>query len=54
MSLIAAKWTIGEYRQMISSRILENRRVELLKGEIVEMSPSGEPTLILAPKQEHT
>jgi len=43
MSLIAAKWTIGEYHQMISSRILENRRVELLKGEIVEMSPSGEP-----------
>jgi Uma2 family endonuclease len=43
MSIIAAKWTIDEYHQMIASRILENRRVELLKGEIVEMSPEGEP-----------
>ena len=43
MSIIAAKWSIDEYHQMISSRILENRRVELLKGEVVEMSPEGEP-----------
>ncbi|MCU0547464.1 MAG: Uma2 family endonuclease [Oscillatoriaceae cyanobacterium Prado104] len=43
MSLIAAKWTIAEYHKMISAGILENRRVELLKGEIVEMAPEGEP-----------
>ncbi|NJL67475.1 MAG: Uma2 family endonuclease [Microcoleus sp. SM1_3_4] len=47
MSLIAdkwtIKWTIAEYHKMISAGILENRRVELLKGEIVEMAPEGEP-----------
>ena len=43
MSVIAAKWTIAQNHQMISAGILENRRVELLKGEIVEISPEGEP-----------
>jgi Uma2 family endonuclease len=43
MSVIAAKWSIAQYHQMISAGILKNRRVELLKGEIVEMSPEGEP-----------
>ena len=28
---------------MIAAGILDDRRVELLKGEIVEMSPEGEP-----------
>lgn len=28
---------------MIAAGILDNRRVELLRGEIVEMSPEGEP-----------
>lgn len=41
--LTTAKWTIDEYHQMIAAGILDNRRVELLKGEIVEMSPEGEP-----------
>jgi Uma2 family endonuclease len=43
MTLAIAKWTIDEYHQMIAVGILNNRRVELLKGEIVEMSPEGEP-----------
>src|SRR6476469_8066881 len=43
MSVVAAKWTIAQYHQMISAGILENRRVELLKGEIVEISPEGKP-----------
>jgi Uma2 family endonuclease len=38
-----AKWTIDEYHRMIAAGILDNRRVELLKGEIVEMSPEEEP-----------
>ncbi|MEA5594650.1 Uma2 family endonuclease [Rivularia sp. UHCC 0363] len=41
--IIAAKWTIDEYHGMIASGILDNRKVELLKGDIVEMSPEGEP-----------
>lgn len=43
MTIIAAKWTIDEYHQMISADVLCSRKVELLKGEIVEMSPEGEP-----------
>lgn len=43
MTFIAAKWTIDEYHRMIAAEILRDRQVELLKGEIVEMSPEREP-----------
>lgn len=42
MTVTAAKWTIDEYHRMIAAGILDNRCVELLKGEIVEMPPEGE------------
>lgn len=41
MSVIVAKWTIDEYQRMIDAGILSDRKVELLKGKIVEMSPEG-------------
>jgi Uma2 family endonuclease len=34
-----AKWSVNDYHQMIAVGILRDRRVELLAGEIVEMSP---------------
>ncbi|MCU0526432.1 MAG: Uma2 family endonuclease [Elainella sp. Prado103] len=34
-----AKWSVEEYHRMIESGILHGRSVELLAGEIVEMSP---------------
>jgi Uma2 family endonuclease len=34
-----AKWSIEDYHQMIAAGILADRRVELLQGEIIEMSP---------------
>ena len=43
MNVIVAKWTIDEYHSMIDSGILDDRKVELLEGEIIEMSPEGEP-----------
>ncbi|MEO1377047.1 MAG: Uma2 family endonuclease [Cyanobacteria bacterium J06635_10] len=43
MTVTLAKWTIEEYHQMIDAGIFDNRRVELLKGEIVEMPPEGQP-----------
>jgi Uma2 family endonuclease len=43
MTIIAAKWTIDEYHQLVDSGILDDRRVELLKGVIVEMAPQGMP-----------
>lgn len=38
-----AKWTLEQYHQMIEAGILDDQRVELLNGEIIEMSPEGEP-----------
>ncbi|NJM87504.1 MAG: Uma2 family endonuclease [Hydrococcus sp. RU_2_2] len=34
-----AKWSVDDYHHMIEAGILRDRRVELLAGEIVEMSP---------------
>ncbi|NJK67333.1 MAG: Uma2 family endonuclease [Microcoleus sp. CSU_2_2] len=34
-----AKWSLGDYHDMIKAGILRDRRVELLAGEICEMSP---------------
>jgi Uma2 family endonuclease len=43
MSVAIAKWTVAEYHRMIAVGLLDHRRVELIKGEIVEMAPEGEP-----------
>lgn len=43
MTITIAKWTIDEYHRLIAAGILDSRRVELLKGEIVEMPPEGKP-----------
>jgi Uma2 family endonuclease len=42
-SVTLAKWTLEQYHQMIAAGILDNQRVELLNGEIIEMAPEGEP-----------
>ena len=34
-----AKWSVNDYHRMIEAGILRDRRVELLAGEIIEMSP---------------
>ncbi len=36
-----AKWSIEDYHRMIEAGILRDRHVELLAGDIVEMSPEG-------------
>lgn len=41
--VITAKWTIEDYHRMIAVGILDDRHVELLNGEIVEMPPEGTP-----------
>jgi Uma2 family endonuclease len=43
MSLTLALWNVDNYHQMINAGIFNDRRVELLKGEIVEMPPEGKP-----------
>ena len=42
MTITPAKWTIDEYHLMIEAGLLDNRSVELINGEIVEISPEGE------------
>lgn len=42
MTLTVAKWTLEDYHRMIESGLLNDKRVELIRGEIVEMPPEGE------------
>jgi Uma2 family endonuclease len=41
MVVVTAKWTLNDYHRMIDAGILENRSVELLNGEIIDMVPEG-------------
>ncbi|MDX2231805.1 MAG: Uma2 family endonuclease [Leptolyngbyaceae cyanobacterium bins.349] len=42
MTLILAKWTLDEYHQLVAAGILDDRKVELVRGDIVEMATEGE------------
>ena len=37
------KWSVEDYHQMIETGLLEGKPVELLEGEIINMSPEGIP-----------
>ena len=41
MSVIIYKWSIDEWHELVNSGVLEGKPVELLEGDIVEMSPKG-------------
>lgn len=41
MALITAKWSLDDYHQMIESGLLDARSLELINGEIIQMSPEG-------------
>ena len=41
MSVIIYKWSIDEWHELVNSGVLEGKPVELLEGDIVEMSPEG-------------
>jgi Uma2 family endonuclease len=43
MAIATAKWDLQDYHRMIETGILDERKVELLNGEIIEMSPEGAP-----------
>ena len=42
MTLTTYKWSVEEYHLMIESGLLEDKSVELLNGQIIEMSPERE------------
>ncbi len=37
------KWTVADYHQLVETGLLEGKPVELLEGELIEMSPEGIP-----------
>ncbi|MDJ0510028.1 MAG: Uma2 family endonuclease [Crocosphaera sp.] len=41
MTLTTYKWSIDEWHELVESGVLEGKPVELLEGDIVEMSPEG-------------
>ncbi len=41
MSITIAKWTIDQYHELVNAGVLTDQRVELLLGNIIEMSPEG-------------
>ncbi len=43
MSITIAKWTSDQYHELVATDILDDRQVELLEGDIVEMPPEGMP-----------
>jgi Uma2 family endonuclease len=43
MTLTTYKWSIEEWHDLVDSGVLAGKRVELLEGEIIAMSPEGIP-----------
>ena len=43
MTLTTYKWSINEWHELIDSGLLAGKKLELLEGEIVQMSPEGIP-----------
>lgn len=41
MMATVAKWSIADYHKMIAAGILRDRRIQLIDGELIEMSPEG-------------
>ncbi len=41
MSTTIAKWTVQDYQRMVNAGILDERHVELIEGDIIEMVPEG-------------
>ncbi|MGB3292943.1 MAG: Uma2 family endonuclease [Phormidesmis sp.] len=53
MTVAIAKWTLAEYHRMIEMGLLAGKRVELIRGEIVEMAPEGEPHAYFSTESGH-
>ena len=43
MSVTTYKWTLEQWHQLVETGVLDRQNVELIEGEIVEMSPEGIP-----------
>ncbi len=43
MTINTYKWSVSDWHQLVDLGVLDGKRVELLDGEIIEMSPEGIP-----------
>ena len=43
MAVSTYKWTIDKWHELVDSGVLDGQKVELLEGEIIDMSPEGIP-----------
>ncbi|KAM3093936.1 Uma2 family endonuclease [Phormidesmis sp. 146-35] len=43
MTIATYKWTIDRYHQAVEAGIFDDQPIELLNGELIEMSPEGVP-----------
>ncbi len=43
MTVTTYKWTVDRYHQAVEAGVFDDLRLELLNGELVEMSPEGIP-----------
>ncbi len=41
MTQIPAKWSLDDYHRMIDTGLFDDRSVELINGEIIQMTPEG-------------
>ncbi len=42
-SRVTYKWSIAKWHELVETGVLEDQPVELLEGEIIQMSPEGVP-----------
>lgn len=52
MATITTKWTLEDYHHMISTGLLDDKSVELIQGDVVEMAPEGKPHAYFSTKSD--
>jgi Uma2 family endonuclease len=52
-SLYTHKWTINDYYKMAEVGLFYGKRVELIEGEVIKMSPIGRPHVITVKTAAH-
>ncbi|MGD1851790.1 MAG: Uma2 family endonuclease [Cyanophyceae cyanobacterium] len=41
MTVVIAKWSVEEYMRLVETGLLDEKPVELLAGDLIEMAPEG-------------
>ena len=43
MAIATTKWTLEDYHHMVSTGLLDDKNVELIRGDVIETAPEGKP-----------